>query len=199
MILEDADAEIAEGATAIVGPSGAGKSSFLRLFNRLADPDRGTVRFRGEPLADLNVLALRRRVGLVPQVAALLEGSVASNLSYARDLGERRSQRSDAELLGLAGLVGSFAERDSQKLSVGEQQRVMLARALATDPEVLLLDEPTSALDAAATEAVEAALGRLRDEAGVSIVIVTHDAAQAKRLAGKTLRLADRKLLEETA
>jgi ABC-type phosphate transport system ATPase subunit len=88
----------------------------------------------------------------------------------------------------LAGLDPSFLDRDAGRLSVGEQQRVMLARALALEPEVLLLDEPTASLDADATAAVEDALRGLR---GVSLVLVTHDPAQAERLAERTIRLRD--------
>ena len=88
--------------------------------------------------------------------------------------------------LRLAGLDPSFAERDASRLSVGEQQRVMLARALALEPEVLLLDEPTASLDSAATGAVEEALRGLR---GVSLVLVTHDRGQAERLAERTIEL----------
>jgi ABC-type phosphate transport system ATPase subunit len=87
----------------------------------------------------------------------------------------------------LAGLDPSFLDRDASRLSVGEQQRVMLARALALEPEVLLLDEPTASLDAAATEAVENALRHLGD---VSLVLVTHDAGQADRLTQRVIRLA---------
>jgi ABC-type phosphate transport system ATPase subunit len=91
----------------------------------------------------------------------------------------------------LAGLDASFLERDASRLSVGEQQRVMLARALALEPEVLLLDEPTASLDADATAAVEHALRNLRD---VSLVLVTHDADQAERLAERTVRLREGKV-----
>src|ERR671930_1810370 len=94
-----------------------------------------------------------------------------------------------AQLLDVAGLNGSFADRDASKLSVGEQQRVMLARALALEPRVLLLDEPTSALDQAARDAVEGTLRRLRARTAISIVVVTHDIAQARRLADYVVRI----------
>lgn len=188
-VLDRVGADVPEGITAVTGPSGAGKSTLLRLLNRLADPDSGSVRLRGEDVRSRDVLALRREVGLVPQLPALFPGTVAENLGYGparRGDGERVDC---ARLLGLAGLDASFAEREAARLSVGEQQRVMLARALALEPGVLLLDEPTSALDGEARDAVERALAGLRSELGLSMVLVTHDSAQAARLADSVLRL----------
>ena len=180
---------IEDGATALQGPSGSGKSSLLRLLNRLADPDGGTVRFRGRDVRSLEVLELRRKACLVPQLPAPLPGTVADNVEYGPRLCGRAPDVPRA--LALAGLAPEYASRDAGRLSVGEQQRVMLARALALEPEVLLLDEPTSALDEAARAAVEAALGRLRDQVGLSMVLVTHDRGQAERLAERTVELRE--------
>ena len=186
-VLDAFSASIPLGSTAIVGPSGAGKSTLLRLLNRLADPDRGEIAFRGRPLRSYDPLALRRQVSLVPQLPALLEGTVESNLRYAAGLA---GEELDVEAtLARAGLDPSFAGRDVAKLSVGEQQRAMLARALAQRPEVLLLDEPTSALDHAARDRIEAALAELRREQEVSIVLVSHDPEQARRLGDQVLEL----------
>ena len=188
-VLDSVSAEIPVGATAIVGPSGAGKSTLLRLLNRLADPDHGAVAYRDRPLAGYDPLELRRRVSLVPQLPALLDGTVASNLGYAAELAgiELDCDR----CLVLAGLDPGFAERDVSRLSVGEQQRAMLARALAQRPEVLLLDEPTSALDHAARDAIEATLAELRGELEISLVLVSHDPEQAKRMADWVVRMED--------
>jgi putative ABC transport system ATP-binding protein len=175
---------IPTGSTALVGPSGSGKSTVLRLLNRLADPDEGVVRFHGMDVRELDPLELRRRVGLVPQLPAPVPGSVAENVCFGPRL---RGRDVDPERpLRLAGLDPGFLDRDASKLSVGEQQRVMLARALALEPEVLLLDEPTASLDSAATAAVEDALSTLP---GISFVLVTHDPAQAERLAERTVHL----------
>jgi putative ABC transport system ATP-binding protein len=187
VLLESVSAGIPEGATAIVGPSGSGKSTLLRLLNRLADPDRGEIAYRGRPLGSCEPLALRREVSLVPQLPALLEGTVESNLRYAADLAAEPLECD--RTLRRAGLDPSFAERDVAKLSVGEQQRAMLARALAQRPAVLLLDEPTSALDHAARDQIEAALAELRRELEISIVLVSHDPEQARRLGDWVLRL----------
>jgi putative ABC transport system ATP-binding protein len=186
-VLDSFSAGIPEGATAIVGPSGVGKSTLLRLLNRLADPDRGEISYRGRALSSYEPLALRREVSLVPQLPALLEGTVESNLRYAAELA---GEPLDPEgTLWLAGLDPSFADRDVAKLSVGEQQRAMLARALAQRPSVLLLDEPTSALDHAARDRIEAALAELRRELEISIVLVSHDPEQARRLGDQVLEM----------
>ena len=187
LVLDSVSAEIHPGATAIVGPSGSGKSTLLRLLNRLADPDAGTISYRDRPLVEYDPLALRREVALVPQLPALLVGTVESNLRYAAGLAGKAIDA--ARCLGHAGLDPGFAERDVSKLSVGEQQRAMLARALAQEPAVLLLDEPTSALDHDARDAIEATLSGLRAELDISLVVVSHDPEQARRLAGRAVRL----------
>lgn len=188
-VLDGLSAEIPDGITALVGPSGSGKSTVLRLLDRLADPDSGAVRYRGTDVRGLDPLALRREVGLVPQLPALREGSIADNLRFAAGLADREPDV--GELLGHAGLNASFADRDVSRLSVGEQQRAMLARALAAGPGTVLLDEPTSALDETATKAIEETVAHLAGSLGVSIVIVTHDAAQARRLAGRIVRIEE--------
>jgi len=186
-VLRDVDLEIGRGATAVLGPSGAGKSTLLRLLNRLADPDRGTVRLDGRDVSALDPLQLRRRACLVPQLPAPLPGTVTDNVRFGPALCGRSADVPGS--LVRAGLDASYAEREVARLSVGEQQRVMLARALALEPEVLLLDEPTSALDPRTEAAVEATLMRLVHEHGMSAVVVTHDRAQARRLARRTVEL----------
>ena len=196
-VLRDLSAGLTEGATCVAGPSGSGKSTLLRLLNRLADPERGRVLYRGRDVRELEVLALRREVCLVPQLPALLEGTVADNVRFGAHLAGRPADVDRA--LDLAGLAAGFADRDAERLSVGEQQRVMLARALALAPAVLLLDEPTSALDPATRDAVEATLLDLRERLGLSYVLVTHDLAQAERLADSVLRLEGGRAVEALA
>jgi putative ABC transport system ATP-binding protein len=197
VVFQGLRAKLAEGATGIVGPSGVGKSTLLRLFNRLADPTVGTIRYRGRDLRDSDVLALRRDVGLVPQLPALMEGTVADNVLYGPRLARREADVTWS--LRLAGLDPTFGPRRADALSVGEQQRVMLARTLALQPSVLLLDEPTSALDGAAKAAIEATLRDLRGRLGLSFVLVTHDLEQAERLADRVLVLEPDALREATA
>ena len=195
VVLQDVTASLPKGASCVAGPSGSGKSTLLRLLNRLADPVSGTVRYEGADVRERDPLELRREVCLVPQLPALLEGTVEENVRFAASLAGREPEI--ARLLDLAGLDASFAARDSGKLSVGEQQRVMLARALALEPRVLLLDEPTSALDADARDAVEQTLLDLRARLGLSYVLVTHDLAQADRLADSVLRLEGGRVRED--
>ncbi|MGE5747181.1 MAG: ATP-binding cassette domain-containing protein [Solirubrobacterales bacterium] len=187
VVLRDVTAGLPVGASSVVGPSGSGKSTLLRLLNRLADPQSGRVVYEGRDVRERDPLVLRREVSLVPQLPALVEGTVHDNVAYGPRLaGHSFDARSCLEL---AGLDAAFEDRDASKLSVGEQQRVMLARALALEPRVLLLDEPTSALDQEARDAVEGTLMRLRARTAISIVVVTHDIEQARRLAEYVIRI----------
>jgi putative ABC transport system ATP-binding protein len=187
VVLRDVTVRLPVGASSVVGPSGSGKSTLLRLLNRLADPDTGAVVYEGKDVRELDPLALRREVSLVPQLPALVDGTVHDNVAYGPRLaGHSFDTRSCLEL---AGLDPAFEDRDAAKLSVGEQQRVMLARALALEPRVLLLDEPTSALDQAARDAIEGTLRGLRAKTAISVVLVTHDLQQARRLADYVVRI----------
>lgn len=194
-VLSGLDASIPDGVSAVLGPSGSGKSTLLRLLNRLSDPGRGTVRYRGEDTRAVDPLRLRQEVALVPQLPALISGTVSDNFDFAAELAGTRPDH--ARVLELAGLTADYADRDSERLSVGEQQRAMIARALSQEPDVLLLDEPTSALDEAARGSVERTILSLRQRLETSIVIVTHDPAQAERLAGWIVRLDAGRLVEQ--
>jgi ABC-type Fe3+/spermidine/putrescine transport system ATPase subunit len=197
VVLSDLNLELEEGTTALVGPSGAGKSTLLRLLNRLADPNHGTIRYRDRDIRDYDVLALRRQVALVPQLPALLPGTVADNVAYGARLADRRCDI--GQTLALAGLDSGFADRAALQLSVGEQQRVMLARALALQPSVLLLDEPTTALDEQTRDAVERTLIGLRERLSASMIVVTHDPTQARRLSHRIVALKDDRIREPQA
>ncbi|HJV08269.1 MAG TPA: ATP-binding cassette domain-containing protein [Acidimicrobiales bacterium] len=165
----------ADGLTAMVGPSGAGKTTLLRLLNRLDDPDAGDVLFEGRDVRAYDVLELRRRVQYVGQVPVTFPGTVADNVG-----------RETPHLLARVGLDIALAGRDADRLSVGEAQRMCLARALARHPECLLLDEPTSALDTIAKAGIEGLIRSLADD-GLTVVMVTHDPRQANELADRTL------------
>ena len=150
-IVDDVTIEVLVGEVlAVVGPSGAGKSSFLRLLNRLDEPTSGTVRLDGIDYRQILPRELRRRVGMVTQIAYLFPGTIADNLRFGpAQQGIEVPPKAIEEVLIQVGLAGRAGE-DVAHLSGGEAQRVSLARALATVPVVLLLDEPTSALDAEA-------------------------------------------------
>lgn len=191
-VLDGIDARIdAGGSTAVVGASGSGKTTLLRLLNRLQEPTSGRVLLDGQPLANIDVLALRRRVGLVPQQPVLLTGTARDELRLARpDLPEQRI----TELLAWVGLPPSLANRRTTGLSGGEAQRLCLARALAVEPEVLLLDEPTSALDGV-NVALIAGLARDHVADGGTLVLVSHDLAVVRTLADRVLVLDQGRLV----
>jgi putative ABC transport system ATP-binding protein len=202
-LVDDISIEVERGdVLAVVGPSGSGKTSFLRLLNRLDEPTTGTVYLDGADYRSISPRELRRRVGMVTQTAFLFPGTVEANLRFGPEQrsskhGSQREQPLDpatlVRLLDEVGLAG-YAERDTANLSGGEAQRVSLARALANFPEALLLDEPTSALDDAAKQEVEGLILEVVRHNALTCVIVTHDLAQAARMANRALVLAAGKL-----
>ncbi len=175
----------ADGVVVVAGASGSGKSSLLRLCNRLVAPSTGTVRFRGDDVAALDVRRLRRRVGMVFQRPTPFPGTVHENLRVAEP---SLDEDGAIALLASVGLPAEFVERDALTLSGGEAQRMCTARTLATRPEAVLMDEPTSALDEDNARGVEE-LARSLVGVGVSIVWVTHDRAQIDRIADVVIRL----------
>jgi putative ABC transport system ATP-binding protein len=182
---------------AVVGPSGAGKSSFLRLLNRLDEPTGGTVIFKGQDYRTIPPRELRQQVGMVMQFPFLFPGTVAENIRFGpRQRGEIIPMQKIEQLLERVRLPG-YASRDIQFLSGGEAQRVSLARTLANDPQVLLLDEPTSSLDEAAVNDIEELLKTIIQSERLTCVIVTHDMAQAARLAHKAFVLEQGKLVRQ--
>lgn len=185
-VLDAIEARIETGrCTAVVGASGSGKTTLLRVLNRLEEPTSGRVLLNGEPITAMDVLGLRRRVGLVPQQPVLLTDTGRDEVRVGRpDLAEYRV----VELLEQVGLPLSVLDRRTERLSGGEAQRLCLARALALEPEVLLLDEPTSALDGV-NVALIAALARSHVAAGGSVVLVSHDLAVVRTLADSVLVL----------
>jgi len=182
---------------AVVGPSGSGKSSFLRLLNRLDEPSSGTVFLDAVDYRQIPPCELRRKVGMVTQRAFLFPGTVRENLCFGpRQRGEELSEGRLQELLDRVGLPGYLA-RDVANLSGGEAQRISIARALANTPSVLLLDEPTSALDEAAKSGVEGLIRGIIRERGLTCVMVTHDVAQAARMATGVLMLEGGRVFKE--
>jgi putative ABC transport system ATP-binding protein len=187
--LKGVDAEMPGGAiTAVVGPSGAGKSTLLRAINRLVEPTAGEIYLDGEPTSRMDPLKLRRRVGMVFQLPALFGATVEEATLYGARLAEREADA--GRLLEMAGLEASFLGRAPQALSVGEQQRLSIARALALEPQALLMDEPTSALDEAARRRVEGLIRELNASLGLTIVVVSHHLDQVARVADRVVVLA---------
>ena len=200
VVMEDITVELPPGSiTALVGPSGSGKTTFLRSLNRMNDKVRsfwreGEIRLDDQEIhgRDVDPLVLRRRVGMVFQRPNPFPMSIEDNVVAgvrAHRMARRSALRDIAETrLAEVGLWSAVADRldDSPfRLSGGQQQLLCLARALAVEPEVLLLDEPTSSLDPRSTEAVEELVRRLTP--GITVVIVTHNLAQARRLSDNTV------------
>lgn len=191
LVLDDIRLVIPQGrVTALIGPSGAGKTSLLRLLNRLDDPVRGEVLYRSRLVAEYPVRALRSRVGFVFQTPVLFPGSVRDNLTEAAclsgvPLGEIEAKAE--EVMRLAELDLALLDRDGSRLSVGQQQRATLARALMTSPEALLMDEPTSALDAETADRLMDTTRRLSMERALTVVLVTHRLAEARRVSDVTV------------
>lgn len=182
--------------TAVIGPSGAGKTSLFLLLNRLKDPVSGKILFLGRALKKYPVRQLRKRVGLVLQSAELFEGTVLDNLRYGPSLFGEWDERKAGKLLEMVHLPRSYLQRDAEKLSGGEMQRVALARTLANEPDVLLLDEATSALDVATTEAVEDSLRHYLAEKKATLLFITHRLNQAARLSERTIYLEEGRIVE---
>jgi putative ABC transport system ATP-binding protein len=195
VLVDDVSVQMRPGEiVAIVGPSGAGKSSFLRLINRLDEPTSGTVLLNGNDVRAIPPRELRRHVGMVMQTAYLFPGTVATNIAFGpRQRGEMMTEDEIAALLERVRLPG-YQDRDVATLSGGEAQRVSVARTLANAPEALLLDEPTSALDEAAARSIEELILGIIEERRMTCLLVTHNKAQAARIAARTMVMAGGRL-----
>jgi len=192
-ILDGVSDHIHQGSTtAVLGPSGSGKSTFLRLLNRFEEPTSGVIHLDGRPLDSYDVHALRRRVGLVAQRPTMLTPTIGAEVRLARP------ELDDADvghLLARVALPGMPMDRATSTLSGGEQQRLALARALAVEPEVLLLDEPTSALDERSAQAVDQVVRSLV-AGGLTVVLVSHDLNRVVDLVDTVLVLDEGRLVE---
>ncbi len=198
-ILDIAALEIHAGEIfALVGPSGAGKSTLLRLLNFLEPPSSGRIVYRAQTLNGNVPIETRRQVTTVFQRPVLLRATVRANVAYGLALrGERADRRVDEmlERVGLQSLAHAFAH----KLSGGEMQRVALARALVIDPQVLLLDEPTANLDPYNVGLIEQIVREHNRARGTTVVLITHNVFQAKRLANRVGLMLGGRLVEVQA
>jgi putative ABC transport system ATP-binding protein len=194
-VLSGLDLEVQSGELiTVMGPSGSGKSTLLRLINRLSEPDSGIILLNGKDTRDYDPLELRRKIGMVFQVPIVFRGSVRDNIALGMKLW---GSYTDTEALARdTGIPEALLDADALPLSVGEKQRVCIARALANQPEVLLLDEPTSSLDAVTAEKIEGLLLGMRGERNLTMLWVTHDREQAKRIGGRKFLLRDGRLEE---
>lgn len=192
-ILQQVSLTITEGTVlAIAGPSGAGKSSLLRLLNRLHSPTEGAIFFRGQSLADLDPVALRRQVGYVPQKPYLFGLTVVENLCYPFQLrGLPCDRNAIISYLERVKLPAGVLEKRCGELSGGEQQRVCLIRALLAQPTVLLLDEATASLDETNTAVIENFVAEEQARRQMTVVFVSHQREQLRRLARQVVGLRE--------
>lgn len=186
--VNDLNLECKTGAfSVLIGTSGSGKSTTLKMINRLVEHDEGTISFAGEEIRSLPVLELRRRMGYAIQSIGLFpHWTVAQNIATVLHLQKWSRSKIAArvdELMALLGLDDSLRNRFPHQLSGGQQQRVGVARALAADPEVLLMDEPFGALDPVTRSALQQEMIRIHRLLGRTIVLVTHDIDEALQLA----------------
>lgn len=202
--VSDLDLHFKTGAfSVLVGTSGSGKSTTLKMINRLVEHDEGTITFAGEDIRQQPLLALRRRMGYAIQSIGLFpHWSVARNIATVPELHKwsraKRNARVD-ELMTLLGLDLSLRDRYPHQLSGGQQQRVGVARALAADPEVLLMDEPFGALDPVTRGALQQEMVRIHQLLGRTIVLVTHDVDEALRLADHLVLMDGGRVVQQGA
>ncbi len=184
----------------LIGPSGAGKSTLLRIINLLTPASVGTYLFQGEPLPEngRNKLKIQRKMALVFQKTLLFKDSVWNNVAYglkARNFNSKETEKRVNLLLEQVGME-ELANRRADTLSGGEAQRVAIARAVAFEPELLLLDEPTANLDPVNIEIIENMICQMNREKKITVVMVTHNVFQARRIANEVIFIENGKVVE---
>jgi tungstate transport system ATP-binding protein len=188
-ILHGVDMRLVPGRpTVLMGPNGGGKTTLLKLTMGLIAPTSGAITFGGGP-------APAGSRAIVFQKPVMLRRTAAANVAYALRVADKPASEANVHRLLDLARIAPLAARPARRLSGGEQQRLALARALACEPQVLLLDEPTSSLDPASTKLVEDIIGQV-SASGVKVVMATHDIGQARRLAGDVVFLAKGGLIE---
>jgi len=181
---------------ALVGPSGSGKTTLLRCLNRLIEPNDGTIHFKGINITSLPPIEIRRSLVLVHQDSIMFPGTVLDNIGFGPKLQGNIDTNHWIQCLKDAGLSKDFAEQNAEKLSGGEKKRVALARALALKPSVLLLDEPTAGVDPKNVKKVEQTIVNFSKQLGLTVVWVTHDVTQAKRVSHRIANLKDGQVIQ---
>ncbi len=184
----------------ILGPSGAGKTTLLRLLNRMDDPTTGYIFIDEQNILDIPVIELRKKVGMVFQIPVTFDGTVRDNLMMPFELGTVAKAPDEQEInhiLQLSGLKEDYLERKASELSVGEKQRLSIARALINRPEVLLLDEPTSALDHTSAVGLLRSISELNNVIGITVIMVTHQLGHARFFGGQIIEMDNGVILHE--
>lgn len=197
-IIKQLTANIFKGKiTTLIGPSGAGKTTLLKLCNGLISPTAGTILINGEDIKTIEPTLLRRRVGIALQAAPILKATVYENLALPRKLQQLELPIDEAkQFLKDVGLDEDFLMKEAAALSGGQKQRLSIARTLVNQSEILLLDEITSALDPKSVREIEELIVQLNEHFGVTIIWITHNIEQARRLGHYTWLLKSGELIE---
>lgn len=183
--------------TTLIGPSGAGKTTLLKMCNGLISASSGQIMIEQEAIDFIEPTALRRRIGIALQSAPILKTSVYENLTLPRKLQQQQLSKEEAlSFLQAVGLSEEFLMREAADLSGGQKQKLSIARTLVNQSEVLLLDEITSALDPKSVREIEQLVVQLNEKYGVTIIWITHNIEQAKRLGHFTWMLKEGRLIE---
>lgn len=198
IVLSDVTVDFCGGCIQmIIGPSGSGKTTLLRLLNKLENPDQGKIFYDQTDYNTIPPRELRKKIGMVFQTPALFRGTIIDNIAFGPRLYEEDFfKASGKNYLKVVGLGDIDPNRDVETLSVGQQQRVSFARALANKPRVLLLDEPTSALDPSAANNLLDLVKKINHELGLSIIMVTHVMEHARRIADAVCFLVQGRMIE---
>src|SRR5579859_4312961 len=203
-VLSNLSLQVARGETLVLlGRSGSGKTTTLKLVNRLVSPTSGEVRVNGESNEKADVIRLRRHIGYVIQEVGLFPHfTVERNIRLVPQIEgwpEERIQSRVQELMQLVGLGTELAKRYPHQLSGGQRQRVGVARALAADPEILLMDEPFGALDPVTRAELQREFAELAKRLGKTILFVTHDLREAMRIGSRIVMLAEGRIVADAA
>ncbi|WP_029594883.1 MULTISPECIES: phosphate ABC transporter ATP-binding protein [Exiguobacterium] len=183
--------------TTFVGPSGAGKTTCLKHINGLLSPDGGAIYFKGENIDSIDVIELRQRIGMAFQSAPMIDGTVYDNMNLPKAIfGETLERERAVDLLQKVDLGGISLDQPIKTLSGGERSRVAIARTLVNKPDVLLLDEITASLDYRTVKEIERLIVRLQQDFGVTVIWITHDLDQARRVSDDMWFLRNGKLVE---
>ncbi len=183
--------------TAIVGPSGAGKSTFLKHINRLISPTSGDILIDSQSIESVDISSLRKRVGLAFQSAPMFNGTIYDNLNIPMKIHKQQLDKDRAQsLLDKVDLSHLSIDQSIKNLSGGEKQKLAIARTLVLDPDILLLDEITSSLDVHSVQEIELLIQKLNQEDHKTILWITHNLQQAKRMSHYTIVMEDGEVVE---
>ena len=194
--------DLSDGETTVlIGPSGCGKTTTLRMINRLIEPTEGTISIDGADISKIDPVKLRRNIGyVIQQIALFPHMTIAQNIGlvpYLKNWPEGERAKRVEELLELVGMAPSeFSQRFPNELSGGQQQRIGVARALAADPEIILMDEPFGALDPITRFTLQDELLDMQDKIKKTIIFVTHDMDEALKIADKIVVMKEGQVLQ---